>query len=94
MFQKNNLKNIHKKTGMFLFGKELVIKREVNTRTKTKTENKKTKIKNVLDNIPKGATHTKDGMFFKFGSHGFLYMFTNNTWQRCSDINEFHLRRI
>lgn len=83
---KNELKNFHKKTGMFLFGKELVDKRKVKIK---KSENKnfsEPKIKNVLENIPKGATHIYKGNFFKHGSHGFTFIFSNNDWVRTNEI--------
>ena len=83
---KNELKNFHKKTGMFLFGKELVDKRKIKIKKTSKENFQEQKIKNVLENIPKGATHIYRGYFFKIGIHGFTFIFTNNEWKRTEEI--------
>jgi len=88
------LKNFHKKTGMFLSGKNLYIKKEIPVRIYGLRKNKKPapKIKSVLDNIPKGATHANGNYFYKKGSHGFYFIYLNEDWKRC-EKEEFRKAR-
>jgi len=95
---KNNfesLKNFSKKTGMFLQGRNIYLKKNIKTKLFNTGKNKKeNKIQNVLDNIPKGATHVNGNYFYKQGSHNFFFIFINKDWKRCEEEEFKKARRI
>jgi hypothetical protein len=98
--QNNNFKNFSKTTGMQLFGKTLLYKNQIKIKKFDTDKNKKEKknnfpfIKNVLENIPQGATHRYGGNFFKKGSHGFTYVFFENEWKRTQEIELREFMRL
>ena len=83
---------------MQLYGKTLLFKNEINSRKlileDKKNKNNFSKIKNVLENIPKGATHVYGGNFFKKGSHGFTFVFHDNEWRRTEEIKLKEFMRL
>jgi hypothetical protein len=81
----NELEKYHKKTGMFLLGKNLLLKKDLIIKRNKKPE-KEIPQKTLLENIPKNATHIINGHFYKIGSHGYTFIFVNNNWQRCNDL--------
>lgn len=88
------INTLDKVTGVAQYGREQKITKDIPRRIFKLKNKREPKIKSVLDHVPNGATHQYGGYFFKYGSHGFVFIWENSTrtWQRTEQELRQHMR--